>query len=74
MDTARQTNQKSKLFQRMVREKSHPVRLTALLYLKQALMKEQYEMCSDLIAIAREFGAKEVDIQNLLEDPRRNPT
>ncbi len=71
MDTAKQ---KSKLFQRVVRTKSHPVKLTALLYLKQALLKEQYEMCPDLIAIAREFGAKEVEIQNLLEDPRRNPT
>ena len=71
MDT---TRQRGKLFQRVVNEKTHPVKLTALLYLKQALQKEQYEMCSDLIAIAKEFGAKEVEIQNLLEDPRRNPT
>ena len=70
MDTAKQ---KRRLFQRVVNDKSHPVKLTALLYLKQALQKEQYEMCSDLIVIAKEFGAKEVEIQNLLEDPRRNP-
>ena len=71
MDTTRQRN---KLFQKVVNRKSHPVKLTALLYFKQALMKEQYELCPDLIAIAREFGAKEVEIQNLLEDPRRNPS
>lgn len=70
MDTAKQ---RGRLFQRVVNDKSHPVKLTALLYLKQALQKEQYEMCSDLIAIAKEFGAKEVEIENLLEDPRRNP-
>lgn len=70
MDTAKQ---RGRLFQRVVSDKSHPVKLTALLYLKQALQKENYEMCSDLIAIAKEFGAKEVEIQNLLEDPRRNP-
>ena len=52
MDT---TRQRSKLFQRVVNEKTHPVKLTALLYLKQALQKEQYEMCSDLIAI-KTFG------------------
>ena len=71
MDTT--SRQRNKLFQRMTKKTSHPVKLTALLYLKQALLKEQYELCSDLIAIAREFGAKEVEIQNLLEDPRRNP-
>jgi len=53
--------------------KSHPVKLTALLYLKQALLKERYEMCRELISIAKEFGAKESEIERLLEDPRRTP-
>ena len=53
--------------------KGHPVKLTALLYLKQALMEERYEICSDLIAIAKEFGASVIEIRNLLEDPRRKP-
>ena len=52
MDT---TKQRSRLFQKVLNSKSHPVKTTALLYLKQALMKEQYELCSDFIAIAREF-------------------
>lgn len=52
----------------------HPVKLTALLYLKEALFKEQYELCSDLISIAREFGAASFEIQDLLEDPRRSPS
>ena len=51
----------------------HPVKLTALLYLREALREERYEECADQIAIAMEFGAKAFEIQNLLEDPRRMP-
>ncbi len=52
----------------------HPVKLTALLYLREALRKEQYEICGSLIGIAREFGAAQFEIADLLEDPRRKPT
>ena len=52
----------------------HPVKLTALLYLKEALRKEQYELCPNIIAIAKEFGAAPYEVQDLLEDPRRSPT
>ena len=51
----------------------HPVRLTALLYLKEALLKEQYEICAEVIALAQEFGATASEVQGLLEDPRRSP-
>jgi hypothetical protein len=51
----------------------NPVRLTALLYLKEALLAERYEECRDIIAVAYEFGAAENEVYNLLEDPRRNP-
>jgi len=50
----------------------NPLKLTALLYLKEALLKEQYEVCRDVIATAREFGATAAEIRNLLEDPRRS--
>jgi len=50
-----------------------PVKLTALLYLKEALLEERYEECAQIIAIALEFGAHPIEIQNLLEDPRRMP-
>ena len=53
--------------------KKHPVKLTALFYLKEALRKEQYEKCSEIIAIAKEFGAAPYEVQDLLEDPRRTP-
>ena len=52
----------------------HPVKLTALLYLKEALRKEQYELCPDIISVAQEFGAAPYEVQDLLEDPRRSPT
>ncbi len=51
----------------------HPVKLTALLFLREALMAERYEDCAEAIEIAREFGAQQFEIQNLLEDPRRFP-
>lgn len=51
----------------------HPIKLTALIYLKEALAKQQYELCGDLVSVAREFGAKDFEIQDLLEDPRRTP-
>lgn len=53
--------------------KDHPLRLTALLALKEALLREQYEGCAEIIAIAKEFGAGEIEVYYLLEDPRRNP-
>lgn len=52
----------------------HPVKLTALLYLKEALQKERYEECEELISTAREFGAARYEIDDLLEDPRRSPS
>ena len=50
-----------------------PVKLTALLYLKEALIKERYEQCPQFIALAREFGAQNPEIDELIEDPRRMP-
>ena len=51
----------------------HPVKLTALLYLKEALIREQYERCAEIVSVAKEFGAKDFEVQDLLEDPRRSP-
>ena len=51
----------------------HPVKLTALLYLKEALLNEVFEECPLFIQIAYEFGAKDGEIESLLEDPRRSP-
>ncbi|MCG3175705.1 MAG: hypothetical protein MOGMAGMI_00638 [Candidatus Omnitrophica bacterium] len=56
-----------------IRSDRHPVRVTALWYLKDALLKERYETCSEILSVAREFGATEGEIQGLLEDPRRSP-
>ena len=52
----------------------HPVKLTALLYLKEALLKQKYELCPEIISVAREFGAANFEIQDLLEDTRRSPS
>ena len=51
-----------------------PVKLTALIYLREALISERYEDCSEFIAIAKEFGALDAEIRALLEDPRRHPS
>lgn len=57
-----------------VRRSRHPVKFTALLYLKEALIREQYEKCAEAITVAKEFGALPFEIQDLLEDPRRSPS
>ena len=55
------------------RNRRSPLRLTALLYLREALINERYENCREIIAYARLFGAAQADIRILLEDPRRVP-
>lgn len=58
---------------RLRRFKRDPVKLTALLYLKEALLQEKYENCAEFIRVATEFGAELFEIRALLEDPRRLP-
>ncbi|MDP3921066.1 MAG: hypothetical protein Q8R76_09730 [Candidatus Omnitrophota bacterium] len=57
-------------FPRFLRD---PVKLTALLYLREALLSERYEDCAGYITVAKEFGAQVFEIRNLLEDARRVP-
>ena len=59
---------------RRTRKSRHPLKLTALFYLKEALVREQYEKCAEIVALAQEFGAVPYEIQDLLEDPRRSPS
>jgi len=48
------------------------LRLTALSYLKEALVKERYEECAELIAAAKRFGATQRDIRvNIAQSVRR---
>ena len=57
----------------LVRVRKNPVKLTALLYLREALKAERYEQCSQFVLVAKEFGAQGREIEELLEDPRRMP-
>ncbi len=57
----------------MLRVRRDPVKLTALLYLKEALRRERYEECSEFIRVAKEFGAQDREVEELLEDLRRTP-
>ena len=59
-----------KRFRRRVRD---PVKLTALLCLRDALREERYEDCTGIIAIAKEFGGTDFEVALLLEDARRHP-
>lgn len=60
-------------YQAVIRILRDPVKLTALLYLRDALLNERYEECAECIEIALEFGAQQFEIQTLLEDARRFP-
>ena len=57
----------------LLQVRKDPVKLTALLYLREALLKQRYEQCTEFIAVAKEFGAKAREIEELLEDARRLP-
>ncbi len=39
---------------------------SALIYFQQALKKQEFEACSELVALAREFGAETADIQAII--------
>ena len=62
-----------RVFQRKGVRARHPVKLTALLYLKEALTDERYEECPFIIRVAQEFGAQDFEIRHLREDRRRTP-
>lgn len=44
------------------------LKATSLLYLDEALRKEEYEICADLINGARGFGAKDEEVAQVLAD------
>ena len=49
----------------------HPVAMTALTYLQEALRRERYEECAAHIAVAKEFGAPDLEVYSVLAEPRR---
>jgi hypothetical protein len=53
--------------------KKNPIKLTALLYFREALVQERYEECAHFITVAKQFGAQPMEIEELMEDPRRLP-
>ena len=48
------------------KEVLHPVHLTALAYLCEAVNEERYEECSELVQTAKEIGVREDLIHKLL--------
>jgi len=46
--------------------KDDTLKITALLYLKEALITEQYEKCAELIRKAKRFGAQQEDISHVI--------
>ena len=59
MITANRNTERVKVLQR----KEHPVKSTALHYIKEMNETERYEDLSEALAIAREFGATEWEIR-----------
>ena len=50
---------------RIILQRCHPVKLTALLYLKEALEQKRYGELKELIDAAREFDLKDQEIGKL---------
>ena len=49
-----------------------PLEVTALLYLQQAILKESYEECREIIEAAQSIGVLDFEIQDILEVPGRS--
>ncbi len=41
-------------------------KVTALLYLQEALVKQEYESCKELVGIAKELGARQGEIDETI--------
>lgn len=57
---------RNKLNVREVSFQAHPVKLTALSYLQDALLEERYEEMKEFVEIAKEFGANVWEIRKAL--------
>ena len=44
------------------------LKVTALFYLKDALVKEEYETCKELLELAKKFGAGQSEIKEVLAE------
>lgn len=44
------------------------LKATALVYLKEALFRQKYEQCAELIRSAKEFGAGEEEVRGVIEE------
>ena len=51
---------------RIARHFEHPVKVTALEYLKEALQKERYEDCWGIVEVAKDFGAENAEIWTII--------
>lgn len=49
----------------------HPIKVTALVYLREVLLAEKYEECSEIIKIGREFGATNREVHKVLNSYSR---
>ncbi len=47
------------------------LKATSLLYFKEALLKERYEDCAELVWIAKGFGAQQSEISGVIAESNR---
>jgi hypothetical protein len=50
------------------------LKVTALLYFKEALVAQQYETCQELIGTAKNLGVNPGDISAVIADYLKNPS
>lgn len=46
--------------------RNRALKLTSLLYLKEALIKQEYEQCAHIIKQAKKFGANQAEIKKII--------
>lgn len=60
------TKEANAVLARGARSRAHPVKLTALLYLREALNEERYEEMAELVEIAKDFGTDYWELRKVL--------
>lgn len=50
---------------------NHALKLTSLMYLKEALVHERYEICQEVIDSAYEFGASSFEVDYVLANYKK---
>mgnify|MGYP000949388961 CR=1 FL=1 len=63
--------EKNRVFKKNKITRDEVLKVTTLLYFKEALLRERYEDCAELIRIAKGFGAEPGEVSGIIAECNR---